>query len=94
MARAPITVDDLSLNGRRGRLLAILMTGPHGFSDVCRAYDAEQARNRVERCRVRSALRDLRAAGWVVNTDWGWALTCHGVAAHHALSCRPERLAA
>lgn len=90
MARRPLTLDTLSVGGRRGTILTILRPCPMAFSDICRAYDPARHSDRVERCRIRSALDDLRRAGWAVVTEWGWTLTADGVEAHRAFALRVD----
>lgn len=91
MGRALITLDDLTATGRRVRVLRHLAGArrPLPTNAVMRSTALPPEWGDAERQRVRSALRDLRAPGWVDRGDDGWVITALGRQILAAVDARP-----
>lgn len=95
MAAAVITADRLRHMGRRHRILRMLAeVGPLRMTPLCREFLGVERVPRVERLRIRSALRDMKAARWIDGTNDGWALTPLGLSVLRELEARNMRAAA
>lgn len=68
--------------GRRARILRAAATEPRTLSDICRRIAPRAAASRqdksLDRLKVTSALRTLKASGLVSRTPEGWRTTDAG----------------
>ncbi|NBB64300.1 hypothetical protein GVN18_34115 [Pseudomonas sp. ODNR1LW] len=80
MPRAIMSFEQLAASHRRQNTLRHLavVTAPVSTDRIMRNMTPDRAGDARERQRVRSALRDLAGAGWVVRTDAGWRITPAG----------------